>query len=404
MSVGRRYYIVVSGRPSTISWVILVLVTLLAPTLFGQQPKRRREPLPFALLPAAAAWQLLLEHPPSAGGAMDASRLYIPLESKQVIALERSTGATVWTAEVDTAWAPVASGGLVFVAAADAVEALDAATGRARWRLDLGGMAGGPMSVGYGRLVVPLASGQLVVIDAEPGRLAWTSRLDGEPGSLSIGIDQARVYAAGSSGRLTALSLADGSSLWQRDLGGALTTPLVARDRLVIGTSADHFYALDPESGSERWHWDIGADAVGAGADEDLIFLVALDNTVKAVNRGNGHQQWRAVVTTRPIYPPIAFGGTVLAIGDLPTVSAFSAKKGDTMGTYSSPARLQGPPLIDRAPQPFSVAMVMIMNDGNVIALTPESMQFREQAAVPFSVLPGRQLPREPPPAVPRLR
>jgi outer membrane protein assembly factor BamB len=377
-------------------------MVLLAPPLLGQQPKKNKEPDPLAVLPVTQAWELLLEHAPSAGGALDAARIYIPLESNQIIALDRRTGLKIWTAELASTLPPVVSGNSVYIAVGDTVHALDTATGVRRWQLRMDSRIGGSMTDAGGRLIAPLVSGQVAAIDLVQARAAWTSQVDIADSRLALGNDAARLYVASSSGRLTALSIVDGRQIWQRTLDGALTAPLVTRDRLIVGSTANRFDALNPLTGKERWHWPVGADAVGAGTDplatgkdKDLVVLATLDNSLKAVKGGNGQQQWRAVVTTRPSAPPLVFGGTVVVIGNSPVLSAYSAKKGDVMGTYVAPAQLKGPPLIDLAPKPFAVSIVVIMADGNVVALTSEAMQFKEPSAQPITVLPGRQLPRE---------
>jgi outer membrane protein assembly factor BamB len=341
---------------------------------------------------------LLLPNLPSAGGALDASRIYIPLESEQVTALDRHTGKTVWTADIESVWPPIVLDGIVFVAASDEIHAVDAATGDRRWRSPVSAVSGA-MATSGGHLVVPLGSGNITAFDAADGRLAWTTRIEGVEGPMEVVADEGGIYVSSGDGYAAALSLA-GRLLWHRMLGGRLTRPALAPGRVVIGSSADAFFALDPRTGKERWRWRSGGDPVGAAGDASLIFLTALDNTVKAVNRSDGNQHWRTALTTRPAHPPRAFGGIVVVAGDSPTLSAFSAKKGQPMGTYDAPATLQGPPLIDPALRPFAVAIVAIMRDGNVVALTPAAMMFREPPAAPLTALPGRLLPREPPPAV----
>lgn len=404
MSVGRRYYIVVSRRPGTISWVVVALVTLVATSVWGQQPKKRTEPEPLQLLPATPAWQLRLTSPPAAGGALDASRLYIPLESRTVVALDRQTGEMLWTAEVETTWAPAVSGDLLLVAAADEIHALDALTGAPRWRSAIPQPAAGTMIATATQLFVPLAGGVIAALSVTDGRVAWTSRLDGVAGRLHLAADIRAVYLSSSDGHVAALLQADGGTVWQRTLGGTLTPPALARDRVIVGSSNKSFYALDPRSGDQEWRWDEPADPVGAAADLEVVFLTGLGNTVRAVNRSNGNQKWRAIVGTRPTDPPRAFGRIVVVVGDSPTLSVFVAKTGVAAGTYTAPAKLIGAPLIDPTLRAFSPAVFVIMREGNVAALTPAAMQLLELPPVPLSPLPGRQLTREPPPAAPPPR
>lgn len=342
-----------------------------------------------------------LPSPPSAGGALDSARAYIPLDSEQIVALDRETGDISWMADVESLWPPVAVDGAVFVAASDEIHSLDAATGDRRWRAPILRPVMAPMGFAGGRLIVPMAPDDVIAFSPIDGTVAWRTSLGGTAGPASMTAGTDAVYLSLDGARVVALAAADGRILWERILEGTLTAPAISGDRIVVG-SPSAFHALDAQSGKVKWRWSTGGDAVGAAGEKDFIFLVALDNTVRAVNRGNGHQRWRETIG-RPLFAPVAFGGVVVVTGVSPSLSTFAAKTGEPIATYDAPAALMGVPLIDRAFRPFSVAMVVLMRDGSVVGLRPEAMMFREPAAVPLSRLPGRPLTREPKPDAGRL-
>ncbi len=74
--------------------------------------------------------------------------------------------------------APVAAGGLVLVAEVDAhtLHALDAETGRPRWRFTAGGRIDSPPTVVEGRVVFGSADGHVYCLRAADGALAWRFR------------------------------------------------------------------------------------------------------------------------------------------------------------------------------------------------------------------------------------
>jgi hypothetical protein len=142
---------------------------------------------------------------------------------------------------------------------------------------------------------------------------------------------------------------------------------------------------------------------LGAVIDDDAAFVNSADNIVRALDRGNGNQLWKAEVTTRPVLAPRAFFGMVAVVGFAPTVlSTFDTKAGTPIATWEVPsdAVLLGPPLIDEQLKPYRVAMAIIMRDGRVIAARPTAMTFPEPASVPLTVLPGRNTPRESAPEI----
>src|SRR5678815_908813 len=79
--------------------------------------------------------------------------------------------------------------------------------------------------------------------------------------------------------------------------------------------------------------------------------------------------------------------------------------RGKAVSSWPGPADalLQGPPLIDE-PKPFTVSIVLVFRDGQMIGLRSTEMLFREAAVVPLTVLPGRALARETLPDDPSAR
>lgn len=376
---------------------------LSAAVAWGQQPKPKA-PGPLPLLPLRQAWTLTLDMPPSAGGALDAERVYIPLQSDQIVAIDRESGTQAWIADVESRWPPVAAAGMVFVAASDEVHGLDAATGARRWRAAVPRDVSGAMGFTDGYLIVPMAPDQVIAYAAADGRVAWNQPLGGAAGEMRLNTAPGAIYVSVSSGRVVALNATTGAIRWDRRVPGAMTVPAVARDRVIVGGSDKRFYALDARSGKEEWKWPVGATPVGAAADGNLVFLTVLDNTIRAVNRGNGHQRWIETLPTRPQHSPIAGGRLVAVPGIEPSLLAFAADTGTALGTFPGNPPLMGPPLVDIALKPYAVAVVSIARDGEVTGLRPEGMLFIEPPAVPMLNLPGRAMDREPRPDATRPR
>ena len=108
--------------------------------------------------------------------------------------------------------------------------------------------------------------------DAETGERLWRHTYSA-PGSLDYGnspratplIDAGVVYLQGALGHLSAVELATGDLLWERDLAadydtqrlewGIAGSPLLAKDTLIIqpGGRKACLVGLDPATGEERW-------------------------------------------------------------------------------------------------------------------------------------------------------
>jgi outer membrane protein assembly factor BamB len=353
------------------------------------------KPLPPPLLPVEEAWNVSLPSAPSAQGSLDKTRAYIPLQSGQVVAVDRETGTTAWSAEIQNASTPLLKDDVVYVAGAGELVALDSANGDAIWRTRLGGELLVSPALEGDLIVLLIKPDQLQAIRASDGSVIWQVPVDGLTGTPRIATDAMGISIAGGS-RLSRFALEDGRAEWKRDLTGVLARPATAGDRVFVGSTDNYFYALDAATGRLAWRYQAGGDVVGSTADDRFVYVASLDNLLRALRRGSGNQVWRRNLTTRTTAPPSTFGGIVLVPGNSPTLSSFDAVTGDPIATYSAPADLEGVPLVDSTLEPFRVAMIAVTRDARAIGLRPTGMMFRELPLMPLQSLPGRVLNREP--------
>ena len=331
---------------------------------------------------------------------MDATRVYVPLQSKMLVALNRQTGVVAWTSEVETTLAPVLSDATVLVAAAGQVAGLDAETGETRWRTPFERTLVGGLTSSIGWLIGITESGDLVAFRAQDGALIWQRPL-GTASRYAPVSDGARAVVALTDGRVVGVALGDGALLWERSLPGTLSAPTMTPDRVFVGSDTNDFFALAPDSGDIRWRWRAGGDVIGADADvHGRVFFASLDNLLRGINQGNGNQRWRKEIPSRPTSPPRVAGDVVLVSSVAPTITSYSASTGAAAGTYAAPGELQGPPLVDPVLHPFRVAMVVVTRDGRAAGVIPTAMLFREPMLNPLQQLPGVRLGRELPPAI----
>ncbi|HSS00725.1 MAG TPA: PQQ-binding-like beta-propeller repeat protein [Kofleriaceae bacterium] len=177
-------------------------------------------------------------------------------------AWDRATGAELWRIDSPLTTAinatPIAAGGLAYVVnGLDEVFALDLATGARRWqvKLDPAGFDWGNATVGTpaisGRvLVVPTLYRDLVALDATSGFELWRHAATPSPlrtthyrGVNEAGFEASPiitgdlVWAADTSGRLSALDLQTGEELWHTSLGVPVLAGLaVSGDWLVVAS------------------------------------------------------------------------------------------------------------------------------------------------------------------------
>jgi outer membrane protein assembly factor BamB len=388
----------------------------------GAEPKKKLPPIPFPLLPVVQEWIATLDDLPSAGAAMDAERIYIPIQPEKLVALSRATGAKLWTRDIESMWPPVVVADVLYVIASDEIHALEAATGAEKWRVGFDAVVSAPLTAAVASqqpragsrnddlLLATFDKGRVVAYATDDGRMLWMREL-GAASRFTPAIDGMRAVFAADDSRAVAVRLADGRVEWEQKLDGTLNQPSFARDRIFIGSNTNFLFALDNATGRVAWKWKTGGDVIGTAADnKGGAYYASLDNVVRAVNRSNGNQRWIKEIPARPALPPQVLGDgvkyeeIVILTGVTSEIDAFAVKTGAAAGMYKLPyegAALQGEPLIDPDLRPYKVAMVVITRDGRAIGLKPSAMLLPEPMNVPLAELPGRRLERErftPPP------
>jgi outer membrane protein assembly factor BamB len=359
------------------------------------QREPRFKPLPAPLLPAEEVWQVELTSPPSADGALDHAHAYFPLRSGSLIALNRETGATVWTIDLEEPGPLALEDGVVFVVSGGRVHAIQGGSGGRVWDAPLGGGLITPLAVLRGTLVALVEPGHVKAFRTSDGQQLWERALTSATSTAAIALDLAGVYVSFGS-RLVRLDRVDGTVRWETELPGTLGAPTLGTDRVFVGSSDKAFYALHPEEGRLEWWRKLGGDAVGAASQDGVVYVAALDNLLRALRSGGGNQIWTHKLTTRPIAPPSAFGGIVMVSGRNPGLSTLNALTGEAIATLTTPPDLAGVPLVDPMLRPFRVAMVAVTRSNRAIGLRPTGMMFRERPLAPLQALPGRALSREP--------
>ncbi|NCA68569.1 MAG: outer membrane protein assembly factor BamB [Sphingobacteriia bacterium] len=105
-----------------------------------------------------------------------------------------------------------------------------------------------------------------------------------------------KVFVADARGRLAAVALENGSTLWQRETGlGFSGGPDVRAERLVIGTTRGELLAFATRDGSEQWRVSLGSEILSVPrlTEAGQVIVHTLDGSVHAVDAATGALQWR---------------------------------------------------------------------------------------------------------------
>jgi outer membrane protein assembly factor BamB len=319
-------------------------------------------------------------------------QLYLALDSGVVVAYRARDGAEVWRREI-RAESPLATdGSRVFIASGETIHAINA-DGSSAWNAGAVGLTA-PMLVHDG-WVIAAAKGQLSALRATDGSVVWRRAIGEARERASIEGDN--LYVPLEDGLLLALDLMTGADKWQRHLRGAPTEVLPFADRVYVGSADKYFYCLDTDDGDIAWRVRIGAVLRGRpAADAERVYIVALDNLLRAFDRGNGALRWSPrAIPFRPTAGPVVIGSTVAVAGTTNEVRAFAAASGHPSGLLALPQPLATAPAYD------SVVLRVAAVTGSLTRQWQLSLGIPGLPALavePLSAIPGLPLPIPRPP------
>lgn len=218
-------------------------------------------------------------------------------------ALDARSGRESWSYPVGDAAScgnvPVrvapAPDGNVYVAAGTRVISIDRASGRVRWHFEAPAVFLAPPAFAPGAAVtgggVYLADylGTVYALDAATGKDRWRIATESRQSADPVVVAAGNVHLAAGSAVYT-LDAITGTPKWRFAAGGEITgSPAVAAGRVHFG-SADHcLYTLDAAGGQLCWKLATGGEITGAPvAEAGVVYACSKDRCVYALDAAKG--------------------------------------------------------------------------------------------------------------------
>lgn len=265
----------------------------------------------FVALDAATGdrrWRTTFEDPvgfPDAAAAVGDGVVVAPL-GDLLVGLDPSSGAERWRRRPgDQLGAPVLTDGTAYLNVGEpgTVVAFNSVSGEQTWARGIGGWAPHGVAVADGRVYAVADredGGDIVALDAASGAERWRRPLEYEPTSRPAVGDNG--IFVGTEGGLAAFAR-DGTSRWTFPYTTREETPVdsywsgsapALADRTVyLGAPDGRVYAIDAETGDERWAfwtWNaVSGDPVVAG---DTVYVASDDTFVYALDAADGTRRW----------------------------------------------------------------------------------------------------------------
>ncbi|WP_406146765.1 PQQ-binding-like beta-propeller repeat protein [Streptomyces sp. NBC_01012] len=251
---------------------------------------------------------------PEAGPVIHEGTVYL-WQDARLRAVDARTGAERWSYPIGDAAScggvPVrvtpAPDGFVYIVAGTRVLAVDTGSGRVRWHfespavfLSPAAFAPGPAVTGGGVYLADYL-GTVYALDAATGKDRWRIATEARHSMEPVLVTAGNVHV-GSGSALYTLDAVTGTPKWRFAAGGEVVgAPVVADGRVHFG-SADHvLYTLDAAGGQLRWKLATGGEITGSPvAQAGVVYACSKDRCVyaldalKGTGTGTGNRAARA--------------------------------------------------------------------------------------------------------------
>jgi len=266
-------------------------------------------------------WTVRVTGPMAGGVLLGGDRIFAATDrpSGRVYAFARASGNQLWDTRTGDIHAPLAlvEGTIIALSREGLAIALDAETGKVRWRRPVRSTAVPPVSLGDGRVLVS-SQDSLFVLRLGDGRILDRRRAPGAIVAPWVEHDGVLFAGTGDS-TIVALEMGTLDQRWMVRLDAPLLTrPALAGDTLFAVTRMGSVFRITGDSDPEitRLH-DAGWPATGAPAlVGDWILVGGADGALRAFLASDGSESWRASLGRPFELPPVLLaGGDFLAIG-----------------------------------------------------------------------------------------
>jgi outer membrane protein assembly factor BamB len=215
------------------------------------------------------------------------------------------SGGPIWSS-------PALAGGTVYFGSNDGlIYALNARTGKSVWQYKTGGrVMGGPTLDGK-HLYALSDDGFLYKLERKTGKLVWKFNTHGGTVARDLPNPKSDAYDY----QASAVTVASGIAY--------------------IGSADKKLYAVEAETGREKWHFDTQGIVRSTPAVADgLVFIGSYDHNVYAVDGASGALRWKFDTLEPVVSSPLVANGTVYIGSRSSDLFAFDAATGKVKWKY----------------------------------------------------------------------
>jgi outer membrane protein assembly factor BamB len=220
----------------------------------------------------------------------------------EVVALDAKTGKVRWRRSIGPSESsPAVAGGLVYVGDwRGNVFAFDAQRGRIRWRVRVGGEVKAGVAISGERVYVGAYDGRMYAFNARTGRRYWVASAQGRLGGrgnfyATAAVAYGRVYVGNTDGKVYSYGATSGKVRWSHSTGSFVySSPAVWRLRVYAGSHDKHLYCFDAATGRVRWRFRANGKISGSPTViNGLVYFSTVTGRTYGLDARTGKVRWR---------------------------------------------------------------------------------------------------------------
>ncbi|XYJ11968.1 outer membrane protein assembly factor BamB [Telluria sp. B2] len=317
--------------------------------------------------------------------ALAGNTLIVASADGDIARVEAADGRAMWRIKADTnLTAGVGTdGNVIAVGGAKGVLMAFDMDGKALWKSQLSSEILSAPAVGQGVVVARSIDNRIVGFDAKTGEKKWTVQRPSPPLTLrnapGMVVYDKDVIIAQPAGKLTSFLLATGAPRWEvevgvargatelervTDIGGA---PAIFESDVCAVSYQGRVACYELASGSPRWNRDLSSE-VGVAVDQRFVFAADDKGAVHAFARDSGTSVWKNdKLAFRGLSTPLSYGRAV-AVGDYQGYIHFLSRE---EGVFLARAALDGS-AISGNPLVAGSNLIFQTQNGTVAAIAVE--------------------------------
>lgn len=241
---------------------------------------------------------------------------------------------------------PLVAQGVVCFGSGDGhLYAIDVQSKKAKWKFNAGSRVRSSPAMAGNTIYFGDTNGYFYAVDCETGEQQWRFATEGTKfNPADFGFDRCAIISSpaisndivvfgGRDGFLYALDCQSGQEKWKRDyrISWVISSPAIFNETIFTGTSDGRFaHAVDLNTGEEKWRCNATETVWSSPAICDsLVYFGDGGGIVFALNHHDGAEKWRFITKDRVFSSPVVAEGVVYIGSDDGYLYALTGTQGN---------------------------------------------------------------------------